>query len=267
MKLGVSLWGTYHQKDPATAPSLAEAVRSISRLDACLGVEIWGSRFRDEDQVSGSALSDLVDTCRGVGYVTQHVQGRHWSWNPTALRREIALAQHVGAETLVLHPVCLGLHDESDRPDWPEIRRIADVAATQGVRLAVENMVDSMWSLDRILETLGDDPEQTNLGICIDIGHAHQSHDAGREPVYNYLERYASQLVHLHLHDNDGHDDAHLLPGEGTVDWRRVTQLLSRTNFEGTAVLEAHHPELSPLESMKRGLAFLVGFQSEPDTR
>ena len=259
MQLGVSLWGAFHQLDPATAPSLAEAVGAISRLDSGLGVEIWGSRFRDEDQVCGCALNRLVDACQDVGFVTQHIQGQHWSWNPEALRREVALAHRLGAETLVLHPICLGLRDERDRPDWPEIRRIADEAASQGVRLAVENMVDSMWILDRILETLGDDPEQTNLGICIDIGHAHQSQDAGREPICNYLERYASQLIHLHLHDNDGEDDAHLLPGEGTADWLRILQVLSRLGFEGTAVLEAHHPELSPMESVQRGLAYLRG--------
>jgi len=228
----------------------------VLRIDDALGAEVWGSQALDQPMVAGQDLADLVDACQDASFVTVHVQGQHWLWNPASLRHEIDFSHQLGAETLILHPVCFGLVEEDDRPDWPEIVRIAEYAAKFGVQLAVENMKDSIWALDRILDEVGDDPEETNLGVCIDIGHANQSSDAGRESVCNYLERYAGQLVHLHLHDNRGEHDDHLIPGEGNVDWPRAFNVLNRIGFTGTAVLEAYQQGVSPMEGLRRGIEF-----------
>ncbi|MCK5585855.1 sugar phosphate isomerase/epimerase, partial [Candidatus Bipolaricaulota bacterium] len=83
-----------------------------------------------------------------------------------------------------------------------------------------------------------------------------QSNDAGREPVCNYLERYAGQLIHLHLHDNHGELDEHLLPGEGNVDWPRVLGVLEDIGFSGTAVLEAYQEGVPPRDGLRRGIDF-----------
>ncbi len=255
MRFGASVWGFYDPQDPRTWPSLAEAVDEIVTLDDTLGVEVWGSRALDHPPVYGRELADLVSASGEAAFVTAHIQGQHWSWNPQNLRSEIDLAHQLGAETLVLHPVCFGLVEDDDRPDWPAIVRIAGYAAKFGVRLAMENMVDSIWALDRILDELGDDPEETNLGICIDVGHAHMSHDAGREPVPNYLERYAGQLIHVHLDDNHGESDEHLIPGDGTIDWPRTLATLDHIGFEGTAVLEVQPPsEMTVIDGIRAGL-------------
>ena len=257
MRLGVSVWGFYHQQDSASWPTLAEAVDKILTLDEELGVEVWGSPSLDLPPVAGKELVELVSVCREATFVAVHIQGQHWSWNPVTLRQEVDFAHQLSAETLVLHPVCFGLVENSDRPDWPEVVRIAEYAAKFGVQLAMENTKDSVWALDRILDEIGDDPETTNVGICIDIGHANQSTDAGREPVCNYLERYAGQLIHLHLHDNQGDSDDHLIPGEGSVNWARVFGILESIGFSGTAVLEAHQEGVSPCEGLRRGIEFL----------
>lgn len=257
MQLGASIWGFYHQRDPESWPPLAGAVDEILSIDQDLGVEVWGSRALEAPMVAGEDLRDLVDACQQAAFVTVHIQGQHWSWSPANLRREIDFAHQLGAETLVLHPACFALVEDDDRPDWPEIVRIADYAAKFGVKLAMENMRNSIWLLDRILDEVGDDPEKTNLGICIDIGHANISEDAGRHPVANYLERYEGQLVHLHLHDNRGESDEHLLPGEGTVDWPHLLNCLQVFDFAGTAVVEAHEPQTPPKQFLGHGLAFL----------
>jgi len=257
MRLGASIWGFFHQQDPDRWPSMAGAVDTVLQLDESLGVEVWGSRALDEPTVEGAPLLELADACEAAAFVSVHVQGKHWKWNPKGLRSEIDFAHRLQAETLVLHPVCLGLEHDDDRPDWPEIVRIAEYAAKFGVRLTVENIFDSIWCLDRILEELGDDPDKTNIGICIDVGHAALSHDAGLEPVCNYLDRYVSQLCHLHLHDNEGERDDHLIPGEGTVRWPRVLERLQRLEFSGTAVLETHQPGVAPRACLERGLEFL----------
>jgi sugar phosphate isomerase/epimerase len=259
MRLGASILGFFPPDRPAEWPTLAEAVDEVLDLEPSLGVEAWGARALDEPMVSGQELVDLVEACCEAPFVTVHVQGRHWQWNPAGLRHEIDFVHQLGGETLILHPGCLGLEQPDDRPDWPEIVRIADYAAKFGVRLAVENIFDSVWCLDRFLEEIGDDPDKTNLGICIDVGHAALSKDAGRDAVCNYLERYAGQLVHLHLHDNHGKSDEHLIPGQGAVNWTRVLDVVQAIDFSGTAVLETRQPGTAPIANVKKGITFLRG--------
>jgi len=109
--------------------------------------------------------------------------------------------------------------------------------------------------LDRVLDEIGHDPARTNLGICIDVGHAHLAKDAGRQPIRNYLERYRGQLIHLHLHDNMQDEDDHRLPGEGSIDWPDLLRALGVIGYEGPAVLELHSPG-DPLTALKKGCEF-----------
>jgi sugar phosphate isomerase/epimerase len=240
MQVGASIWGFYHGKPRETWPSLADAVRSILALDGSLGVEVWASRAMDTPGASGRELDQLVDACREAGFVSVHVRGLFWRWDPAQLRDEIEFTRNVGGRTLVLHPVCFGLRRSTDRLDVQEVRRLGAYAAERGVCLAVENVRDSIWILDRILNEIGTDPLETNVGICIDVGHAHLSKDAGETPVFAYLERYADAIVHLHLHDNAGERDDHLAFGEGTIDWGGVVAALAVGGYSGTAILEVH---------------------------
>ncbi len=257
LRLGASVWGFYGRRRPEEWPTLPDAVRAILSIDPTLGVEVWGSKSLDVPEASEEELAELAEVCRTASFVTVHVRGVYMTWDPTGLRREIDFAAHVGAHSLVLHPVCFGLMKPDDRLDVPEILRLAGYASERGVRLVLENLRDAIWLLDRVLDEVGDDPEATNLGICIDTGHAYMSHDAGRGPVSNYLERYAGQLTHVHLHDNHGESDEHLVPGDGAIDWPRVVCTLEEIGFDGTAILEVHPVGVSPVEEIRQGVAFL----------
>ncbi len=258
LRWGASVWGFYGRREPASWPTLPEAVRALLSVDRSLGVEVWGAKSLDGPGIDEEELVELAAACQDAAFVTAHVRGRHWRWQPHGLRREIEFAERVGATALILHPECLGLTCPENRLDVPEIRRIAGYAADRGVRLALENMRDSIWLLDRVLEEIGDDPETSNLGVCIDTGHAHLSGDAGREPVENYLERYAGSLIHVHLHDNRGDADDHLIPGDGTIDWSRTLNAMARIGFEGTAVLEIHpRPDDTVASAVEQGWTML----------
>ena len=69
--------------------------------------------------------------------------------------------------------------------------------------------------------------------FCYDSGH-HFGWGKG-EP---YLERYGSRLAALHLHDNDGTRDQHLLPFDGAVDWPALMARLAATGYDGALTLE-----------------------------
>lgn len=72
-----------------------------------------------------------------------------------------------------------------------------------------------------------------NVGTCLDTGHAHLAREMGM-----VIQKLSGHLKLVHINDNRGDWDAHLPPGEGTIDWPWVIQELRRNDFHGVLVLE-----------------------------
>ena len=64
------------------------------------------------------------------------------------------------------------------------------------------------------------------MGWCLDTGHANLV-----EGEMDEIEPFADRIIALHLHDNAGDDDHHQPPFFGTVDWRRVFDMLQRVDY------------------------------------
>lgn len=251
LKLGASVWG-FRRSVEDRRPAPGDVARAILGFDPHLGIEVWADRALGDPPPEGAAVDLLAKACVSAPFVAVHMREAYWGWNPRTFRDEINFASRIGAQTLVIHPRCLRLDRPDARPDYPEIVRVLKYAGRKGVMVVLENTPDTVWALDRALEEIGDDPAKTNLAICIDTGHAHQSVDAGRHPVVNYIERYAAQLRHLHLHDNHGEADEHLVPGDGTIDWPSVIAALERVNYHGTSAFEIHDSQGDPLDALRR---------------
>lgn len=218
---------------------------------------MWASRGDGDPGPTADTIACIRALAAAAPFVSVHARRELWRWDPQGLRREISFCRMINARTLVVHRESLGLYDPSSRPDFPAIARLAAEAKDLRVRIALENGRDTLWALDHVLDEIGDDPEKTNLGICIDVGHAHLSQDAGRQPIRDYLERYRGQLIHVHLHDNLNEEDDHRLPGEGSIDWPDLLRTLSAVGYHGPAVLELH-PEGDPLAAIVKAREFLA---------
>ena len=59
------------------------------------------------------------------------------------------------------------------------------------------------------------------------------------------LKECAAVPLSLHIQDNDGTCDGHLIPGDGTVDWELFISVLKEIGYMGDCVLEAHHQSLT----------------------
>jgi sugar phosphate isomerase/epimerase len=147
----------------------------------------------------------------------------------------------LGAENVVLHPG----PERSGRPPEEEFQQRMHHAAASlnevaaeccrlGVQLLLENMLphllfghtsDMMYLLGSI--------DTCSVGTCLDTGHALLSGDLG--DVFHKLSRH---LKMVHINDNHGDWDAHLLPGEGSIDWLWVTAELHRQHFTGGLIIE-----------------------------
>ena len=75
-------------------------------------------------------------------------------------------------------------------------------------------------------------------GICIDTGHRNLCGD----PV-DALRIAGSHLITLHIQDNHGEQDEHLLPDLGQIDWTGVSQALKDIDYQGVFMYELIRPE------------------------
>jgi sugar phosphate isomerase/epimerase len=73
----------------------------------------------------------------------------------------------------------------------------------------------------------------TNVGTCLDTGHANLSGD-----LSTVLFKLSGHLKMLHASDNKGKTDDHLPPGKGHINWKQLISKLSSLNFNGAMILE-----------------------------
>ena len=163
----------------------------------------------------------------------------------------------LGARHIVIHP---GPEREGKPPVeelYQRMRNAAEVLSTVathcrklGLLLLMENMLPHLLfgHTSDILYMLGAIKE-TNVGTCLDTGHANLSGE-----LFNVVHKMSGHLRMIHANDNNGDRDAHLVPGEGNIDWTRIVQELANVNFRGTVILELAGGEgVSPVEMLERG--------------
>lgn len=108
------------------------------------------------------------------------------------------------------------------------VKRLVDIAENKNIYLAFENL-NFLQHLDYIFENIKSD----YLGFCYDSGHENYFH-----PDADCLSRYGKRLMAVHLDDNFGDDDTHLLPYDGTVNWNNVKDKLKECKGINCLTLE-----------------------------
>ena len=114
-------------------------------------------------------------------------------------------------------------------------KKIVDNAEKHNIKIALEN-----GGHNEHLEYIMQNIQSPNLGVCYDSGHNHCF-----TPKIDILAKYKKNIFALHLSDNDGIGDQHLLPFDGTIDWHEVARQLCKTNFNGSLVLEVQQNKFS----------------------
>jgi len=56
------------------------------------------------------------------------------------------------------------------------------------------------------------------------------------------MDAVSSRIITVHLHDNDGSEDQHLVPGGGTIDWQMVRSALDSSPYDGPLMFEVDRP-------------------------
>jgi sugar phosphate isomerase/epimerase len=107
-------------------------------------------------------------------------------------------------------------------------KRLIEKAEKDNITIALENLRKPEY-LDYIFKNI----ESDKLKFCYDCGHENCF-----TPNNDFLAKYGDKLIALHLHDNDGTSDQHLLPFNGTVNWNRIMIHLETLDYKGVLALE-----------------------------
>lgn len=94
-----------------------------------------------------------------------------------------------------------------------------------GVTLAVENTTSEMGE-PAYLRAFVDETRLTGLRFNFDVGHANLADGPAEERLEKSFAPIKDLVVSVHLHDNHGDKDEHLLPYEGSIDWDLAIPLL-----------------------------------------
>ena len=91
-------------------------------------------------------------------------------------------------------------------------------------------------TLDELVAVL-DGVASPALAAMLDTGHVNVTARAlGDDPTACFaahVERLSARLQHLHIDDNRGDLDTHLVPGEGTFDFAAAYRTLAQAGYEG----------------------------------
>jgi sugar phosphate isomerase/epimerase len=165
------------------------------------------------------------------------------------VKRSLEIAEHIPFRFLIQH---LGLPNETYSEKKFEsamtsIEHLRAFAKPLGVRILLENIPNEISTPERLVEMI-QTAHFDDIGICFDFGHAHMM-----SSVAEAFEIVRPLVWSTHVHDNDKLRDAHLWPGQGTIDWKQGMELLRSAPQTPAFMLELEGDEkVNPLERLPK---------------
>jgi sugar phosphate isomerase/epimerase len=153
------------------------------------------------------------------------------------IKRALESAELIPFSNLVLH---LGEREDG----WSQrsieyaitaLEHLGAFAHPLGVRLLVENLTSEPTTPEHLI-TILNLGHQTNVGICLDLGHAHIT-----VGISEAIATLGNRIATVHVHDNHAVKDEHLWPGDGTIDWPAAVTALKALPAAPASVLEIHY--------------------------
>lgn len=207
------------------------------------------------------------------------VHGPIWDLNPASWHQEIrALAYKkvtqsidacsaLGGDIVVMHPGRCPIPQLEYLLTGAKGHFVAFVsdclkhAKSRGVQLTLENFptnTEHPYSSPADMVALIE--ELDGLGITFDVGHSYLNKrwnkvSAPEQKIAREIRLIGKRLTHVHLHDNRGTWDEHLVPGKGDIDFRPIVKALRDVRYRGRIVAELHNPATEkPMEIGRVGL-------------
>lgn len=188
------------------------------------------------DETAVSVLCDWIDMYEAIGIKNMVLHCDNLVELPISKQEKIdrnveklkMVAEHIKDKDIT---VCL----ENLRPHAPDDPELID-----------GTVEDLMYIIDRV--------GSPRFGICLDTGHLNLTVKNHRE----FILKAGGRLKALHIADNEGVTDQHLMPFcRGTVDFCDVVRALREVGYKGLFNLEIPGERRCPYELRDAKIAFI----------
>lgn len=177
------------------------------------------------------------------------------------VRQSMEMAKNMGLKGVVFHTGRLaGFRADGYLKNWRDrneafFTELADKYPRQ--QIYMENMFDEAPDiLAGLAERMRD---VKNFGVCLDYAHAMLfSKCSGQE----WMEALAPYIRHIHINDNDLHNDLHQAVGDGMLDWQEFDNLIRQYRIEASVLVE-----VSGYEAQKESLQYMKHYGIYPMER
>lgn len=178
------------------------------------------------------------------------------------IKKQIDLFLAIGVKNAVLH--CDSLtREDGTRPSDDVVREenikaigeLLEYVRGTDIVLCLENLIscDAVNCVSGLMYFI-DYFKSENLGICLDTGHL----NLRDKDQVNFIKTAGKHIKALHLADNEGQGDQHLMPfGKGHVDFVSVIREMKSLNYEGLYNLEIPGESQAPLEILRHKLDYI----------
>ncbi len=253
--------------------SLQYAIKDLHRLGYD-GIEIWGGRphmYKDDLDEELPEITSLLAKYNMKVCNFIPAQFRYPSILCSAnekIRKDsvqyivsaMENALKIGAPSVSLCPnMCLFDHDRKHA--WHQLLKsyaeISEYNQDKKLNLLIEpahkyesNLICTVEECLRMIEQLKSD----QFGVLIDTGHC----QINGEDLKTVLRLCQGLPLHIHLDDNHGNFDDHLVPGEGSIDFLSFADGLREINYQGYLSVELGAKDiLDPSDACKRSFDIL----------
>lgn len=225
-----SIHEVLHKIPDSFFSGIKEVVESLS-LDVCAvhSINYWKTAYEETVHVFNKYTNLYKEKIMKWGIENSFEEQKKYC----------EIANILGAKCLVIH---LGGRAETSITynDWKEsifwdgevTKRVAEYASKYNLKIALENA--SIYTMNYLYEVV-DYVNMENVGYTFDTGHWNLN-PTGK--ISDVVKKMGQKLFHLHIHDNHGKFDEHLLMGEGEIDWRDFFSALKEISYGGVVTLE-----------------------------
>ena len=138
--------------------------------------------------------------------------------------KSLAVSAFFGCPALVVHPYFGKDYREEIDINLAMYRKLIPAAKKYKVTVCLENAYADVPTHCEIIDILNAEAGEKCFGYCLDIGHAN---NAGGQ-LKKFIQTLGDRLTCLHIHDNDGVNDSHMIPYTATRGWK-----IKCTDYDG----------------------------------
>lgn len=212
-------------------------------------------------------IVDLNNTRINQTHAFFPLDNQNYEWLVKTTKRQIHATKLLGAKYIVIHPFLYKIEEEYKK----EVREI-NVKFFNEIKEAlieydIVACLENLWEYNKdgvivksntsnadeinaILDELNDDE---HFGICLDTGHMNLVH----QDISSQIRKMGRRLKVLHINDNDGIKDDHLIPTQGNINWISIIKALKEIQYKGSFNMEL--TVYNYIKDIDKNLVFSIG--------